>query len=334
MLPQAMRALLIATLLFMTGCGDDGTGVPEVRWQLLGERLPASLLATWAPSLDNVWVVGGREGVGLGPTVFRYDGTAWSKLETNAVDVDLWQVFGFADGTVFLGGSKGTILRYRDGVFTKLQTPGTDIVFGLWGSSSDDVWAVGGQATGPAFVWRYRGTAFEPVDGVPTELAQATVWKVTGRAADDVWMSCSRGLILHWDGNTLTKEQVGGPEQSLFSIGCGTERCVAVGTNLSNGVLYENAGQGWSLVPTPGPIWRGMTPTGDHAYVVGNLGAAIRRTDTGWVPDPHGLTSRSLHAAWADDDGNLFAVGGDFDRTLTLDGMLLFKGSETMPTLP
>ncbi|MBA3395933.1 MAG: hypothetical protein H0T89_25100 [Deltaproteobacteria bacterium] len=329
-----MHALLIATLLFMTACGDDGTSPPAAKWQLLGERLPSSLLATWAPSLDNVWVVGGREGVGLGPTVFHYDGTAWSKLETNEVDVDLWQVFGFADGTVFLGGSKGTILRYRDGVFTKLQTPSTDIVFGLWGSSSDDVWAVGGQTSSNAFVWRYRGTAFESVDGVPTELAQGTVWKVTGRAANDVWMSCSRGLILHWDGNTLTKEQVGTVEESLFSMGCGTERCVAVGTNLSTGVIHENAGQGWMLVPAEGPIWRGMTPTGDDSYVVGMSGGVVRRTDTGWVPDRHLLTTKPLHAAWADDDGNLFVVGGEFDRALTLDGVLLFKGSATLPPLP
>lgn len=336
MIPPAMRSLLIAAVLFLASCGDDGPTQTEGTWQLLGQKRPSSLLATWASGLGDVWVVGGREGAGAGPTVFHYDGTAWTKLDSGQVNVDLWQVFGFADGTVFLGGSNGTILRYRNGTFEKLPTPSPDIVFGLWGSSPTDVWAVGGQTTGKGFVWRFTGTAFEAVPGVPMELATGTVWKVTGRAANDVWMSCSKGLVLHWDGAALSSERVGGMEESLFSIGCQGTRCVTAGTNISNGVLYQNDGASWvSRVPTPdGPVWRGVTPTGEHTYVVGMVGAVLRLDGDKWVSDPHGLTTEALHAAWSDADGNLFAVGGKFDRALTIDGVLLYKGAATLPPLP
>jgi hypothetical protein len=324
-------------------CGDDSPGGIDAPggggWQLLGSQRPSSLLAVWAPSTDNVWIVGGREGIGGAPTVWHLDGSGWNKLDSGQLNVDLWQVFGFADGTVFLGGSNGTILRYRDGVFTKIPTPTTDIVFGLWGSSSDDVWAVGGQTNGRAFVWRYQGTAFEVVPGVPTDLATSgTVWKVVGRAANDIWMSCSRGIVLHWDGQALASQTIGtfGNSESLFSIGCNSARCVTAGTNLANGVLYENDGTGWvSRVPSgDGPVWRGVTPTGDHTYVVGAFGAVIRYTDGAWISDPHGLTTETFHAAWSDDQGNLFAVGGKFDRAPTIDGMVLFKGSQPLPSLP
>src|SRR5690606_27986869 len=112
--------------------------------------------------------------------------------------------------------------------------------------------------------------------------------------------------------------------------------CVTAGTNLANGVLYEHDGEGWaSRVPTvDGPVWRGVTPTGEHAYVVGMFGAVLRLTPSGWASDPHGLTTEALHAAWSDAAGNLFAVGGKFDQALTTDGVLLYKGTAELPPLP
>jgi len=328
-----MRRLFLSVLLLSIGCGDDA---PTGTWQLLAERRPSSLLAVWASSADDVWVVGGREGTGLGPTVFHFDGTAWSKLDANQPNTDIWQVFGFKDGDVFLGGSNGTILRYRAGTFTKLITPSTQTVFGLWGASPTDVWATGGQSAGTPFVWRLQGDEFVEVPGLPSTFTVGAVWKVAGRSATDVWMSCSQGLVLHWDGQTLSNEQVGKPEESLFSIGCNSKRCVTAGTNLTNGVLYQNDGNGWvSRVPTQdGPIWRGVTPMGDHTWVVGVSGAVLRLDDSRWKSDPQELTIESLHAAWSTAEGELFAVGGKFDRAITIDGVFLFKGTTELPPLP
>jgi hypothetical protein len=208
----------------------------------------------------------------------------------------------------------------------------------MWGSAPDDVWAVGGQFGGTGgFVWRSTGGEFALVPGVPADFATgASVWKVSGSGPDDVWMSCSLGAMLHWNGSSLDREDVGVTGESLFSVAGGPGLFVAVGGNTTNGVLYENAGSGWvSRVPTAdGPIWRGAAMTGDDAYAVGQFGVILRRDATAWVADNHGLTTESLHAAWVDPDGGVWAVGGKFDRAPTIDGVLIHKGTDDVPPVP
>jgi len=125
-------------------------------------------------------------------------------------------------------------------------------------------------------------------------------------------------------------------DELLFSIGCTAARCTTAGSNTTNGVLYENDGSGWSSrVPTEdGPVWRGVTPVGEHVYAVGQFGAVLRRDANGWTSETHGLTVETLHATWADAEGNVFAVGGKFDRAPTIDGVVILKSSVELPPLP
>ncbi len=287
--------------------------------------------------MDDVWIVGGREGPGQGPVVFHFDGTSWTKLDTGVVDVDLWQVFGFAGGPVYMGGSNGNVLRYhRNGTFERLSAPTTGVVFGLWGSAPDAMWAVGGQPAGPALISRLEGGGFVEVPGAPADLATGgAVWKVSGRSATEVWMSASRGYVLRWDG-ALAPFKIGADDESLFSMGCNAVRCITAGADTTNGVLYENESHQWvSKVPSADePQFRGVTPVGNAMYIVGQFGAIRRRTDTGWESESQRLTTESLHAAWSDADGNVFAVGGRFDRTPTTNGVVIFKGAATLPMLP
>lgn len=330
-----MRASLLIALLLLCNCGGNSSS-SEAKWQLLGSSRPSALLSVWASSGTDVWVCGGREGAGLGPSVFHYDGSAWTKLDSGVTNVDLWWVFGTDDGTVFFGGSNGTILMYSGGTFTKLTTPTTDTVFGIWGASSSDVWAVGGQPSGSPFVWHYQGSAFQTVTGLPADLTMGPVWKVTGRSASDVYMSAAQGYVLHWDGTQITPQAVGMTDESLFSIGCSDNVCVTAGTDFANGVLYENDGNGWSSrVPTQdGPVWRGVTQTGDDMYVVGMFGAMLHLNGTSWVSEAQGQTTQSLHDVWANTDGTVFAVGGEFDQTPTTQGVLIYQGTPPIPALP
>ena len=154
--------------------------------------------------------------------------------------------------------------------------------------------------------------AFEPVAGVPQSLVdQGTVWKVTGRSANEVYFSASDGTVLNWDGNALTAETIGASGESLFSIGCSADRCITAGTNTTNGVLYANDGAGWtSRVPTTdGPVWRGVTPVG-NTYIVGQFGTVLR-ANSATRSDENMRNNEITARRWSTPDGDVFAVGVD-----------------------
>ena len=137
------RLLFLAALL--SACGDDDSGGT---WQIVHDDLEGALLSVWGSSATDIWAVGGDPTEASTPMVIHFDGTTWERLDPGTQG-DLWWVFGFAGGPVYMGGAGGRILRYQDGVFTLMTTPDTGLtVFGIWGASPSDVWAVGGMEGG------------------------------------------------------------------------------------------------------------------------------------------------------------------------------------------
>lgn len=336
-------ALLLASLALAPGPGCDGTdAASDASWGLLTEDEPSALLSVWSAGDSDVWAVGGddRAESEQGPLVLHHDGTEWQRLDAGVRDVDLWSVFGFAGGPVLLGGSAGTILRVRSGQREEtFPTPSAGIVFGLWGAAPDDVWAVGQTPEREGFVWHFDGTGWSDVP-LPTQLDGAgTVFKVSGRSADDVWMCGADGVVLRWrDGGPLEQVALGDESGSrvtatLLSIGMNSERVVVAGGDAS-GTIYEHDGAGWaaaSLPAAPGGLWRGVAMNDDAAFVVGDLGLAMRRRPGGsWAFEEPQLTGESLHAAWLDPGGTLWAVGGKFTGQPTSDGVLIRRGG-TVP---
>jgi len=292
----------------------------------------AALLSIWGTSAEDVWVTGGRSELTGAPTVLHLDGTSWSRLDSGQTGIDLWWVFGFEGGDVFFTGSGGTILRYRNGAFEKMTTPGGGIVFGLWGSSATDLWAVGSGDTGHGIIWRYDGATWQDVGASVADLP-GLVLKVHGQRADDVWISCAGGVAVHWDGTALTKMATD-TTSSLFSIVTTPDVVVAVGGYFGRGDILEYNGTAWaSQMPSLTTVaWRGVTAGAGQVYAVGVSGVNAQRTATGWqllAPPP---TKLDFHAAWVDPTGGLWGVGGHFDTVpLTQDGFLAYYGSATPP---
>ncbi len=298
----------------------------EATFQLVRED-PASLMAVWGTSASDVWIVGGRTELAGGPTILRYDGSEWSAVDSGQSSLDLWWVFGFDGNDVFVSGTGGTILRYRDGAFEKMATPrmaGT--IFGMWGATPDDLWAVGFASSGGGFVWRYDGVRWTElvVPGLPPR-----VFKVHGRAANDVWISCGEGTTLHWNGSSLTSSSTG-LTAPLFSIVTTPETTIAAGGGASQGEIVEHEGDTWTRLDRVIPVtWRGAAASAETAYVVGESGSIAERLETGWAIKKQTLTQRNFHAAWIDPDGGLWGVGGRFDQLpLTEQGFLLYYGTE------
>jgi hypothetical protein len=318
-------------IAMLGACGGGGSDDPA--WVVVTEGQPSALLSVWSSSATDVWVVGGDPRDGTGPIVEHYDGTAWTKLDTGQRNVDLWWVTGFAGGPVFMSGSNGTILRYQNGAFEKLATPGNLIVFGMWGAAPNDVWAVGGNFGGGGFAWRYDGTAWTVFPGVPADItSQGTCWKVNGLSADNVWISGTNGATLHWNGTALDRTDV--PiEASLLSVAGNAVRFVTVG-GASDGVLYENEGSGWhSALPTGGNRLAGVAVSDDQYVAVGEFGTVLRRGSNGWSSDKR-VTDENLHAAWIDPAGGMWAVGGHYDTPPMKDGVLIHRGDPPAASFP
>lgn len=345
---NASKYIVLSLVLAACGGDDDGgdgsdgaddSSGEQGEWSLVGSDQRAALLSVWGSSASDVWVVGGDNRDDLGPIVQHYDGAAWSELDAGVRNVDLFWAFGFADGPVYFGGTNGTIVRHQDGAFETMETPGAGVVFGIWGPAPDDVWAVGGGfgGGGGGFVWRLDGDAWVDAGGVPEDVqTSGTSFKVSGRGADDVWISCSSGTMLHWDGAALGREDVtDAADDPLFSVSCNTERCVAVG-GTTNGGIYENSGDGWALSgpSEDGPVWRGVALDDSGGQVVGLFGTMLRDDGGEWAADPQDLSTENLHAVWTDPDGGVWAVGGKFDTPMTEDGVLLFRGADAPPELP
>lgn len=329
-----MSTARVFALFALAACSDP----PSESWQAVLSDQPAALLSVWPAGPRDVYVVGGDARDGSGPTALHYDGTAWQRIATGVTNNDLWWTFGFADGTVFMGGAGGTILQYKQGTVTAMPTPGrltSVVVFGIWGAASNDVWAVGGVpgGGGGGFVWHYDGAAWTARSDVPADVSSGhTVFKVSGRSASDVWMVGSAGLGLHWNGSSLDRLDAS-TDGSLLSVAGMADRYIAVGGNF-DGILYENVDGdgGWkSALPAGGPLLNGAAASGGAAYAVGHGGAVLRRGSTGWsVESTNAVTSQDLHAVAIDAAGGVWAVGGDFDNPPTTGGVLIYRGADTI----
>jgi len=120
-----------------------------------------------------------------------------------------------------------------------------------------------------------------------------------------------------------------GTDESLFSIGATANVVVAVGGNVTNGRIYERVGTAWSnkTINPSDPPWRGVAASEGGVFAVGQEGHVAERTSDGWVPEiPPGVVD-SFHAAWVDPQGDVWAVGGKFDRIPPIDGIISRKGT-------
>jgi hypothetical protein len=331
----------LATLcLALCACGtDEASSSPA--WQIVEPHLDAALLSVWGTSASDVWTAGADTRDGQGPLVLHFDGATWTRKPTGQGGGDLWWAFGFDSGPLYLGGVGGTILRFEDGTFTRMQTPGTGTVFGIWGATPDDLWAVGGSPGGAqgAFAWRLeraRGDSWQAVAGFPADLAaRDALWKVFGHGSDDVWLVGTGGKVLHWDGAALEPSFTGIAE-SLFTVHANAERFAAVG-GFGSGLILERdlsapADAAWQNVsPAGAQALVGVCLSADGGYAVGQFGYVAKRDSAGWSEEvtelPPDAGNRSLHSVWVDPEGGVWAVGGQVVVEPLVDGWLLHKGA-------
>lgn len=325
--PAAAILLVAAVLIGAVACGGDDSVVDETgQWSIVDAGLPAALISIWGTDTDDIWAVGADSSDGTGPLVFRYDGKAWSRIQTGRIG-DLWWVFGFPDGPVFLGGQNGMILRGEGDRLDLTETPGRGTVFGIWGTAPDDLWAVGGNVADGAFVWRYDGERWRDAEGFPSDLAAShSMFKVWGRSADDVWVIGTGGVAIRFLGDSVTREATD-TARSLFTVHGNADLTVAVGGSGEEGRLIQHDGSGWADVTPEGtPHIIGVRMAEETGYAVGVRGTVTRWDGEAWKRVDTGIElSAAFHTVWIDPAGGVWVVGGRVVEPPLIDGVMVYR---------
>ncbi len=305
---------------------------------LVLQELPAALLSISGKSSHDMYAVGADPGDGTGPMVLHYNGINWERLLTGQSGNLWWITITPIDGSFYMAGENGMILRYDPAtrVFERQTTPGTPLLYGIWGDSASDLWAVGGDPANDStggVVWHYDGTEWTAQDlsGVRAE-GIPTLFKVWGRNQNDVWASGRLGIILHWDGtswNVLNSSA----ELPLFTISGNATEVISTGGFLTGSILELDGTSFVDRAPAGTPQMNGVfVRTDGTAIAAGNEGSVAFRDSSGWtLQDPPVNTLYDFHAAWGDSEGGLWAVGGDLVAGLK-HGILAYGGSETVGT--
>jgi hypothetical protein len=242
---------------------------------------------------------------------------------------------------VHLSGEGGLILRYNltTHQFSRDTTPGTERIYGTWGAAPTDVWAVGGATESPdtgGVIWHYDGVSWTSVDlsGVrPAGVPQ--LFKVWGRATDDVYAVGFRGIVLHWNGrawSVVTTPNIN--DRQLFTVHGNATRVGTVGGFFLEGLLLEREGAGDFLLATPSnsPQLNGIFYSPDaQAVAVGN-GLLGRHPRYGRLDD-HRRGQRRPGARLPRRLGRLRGrhLGGGGDLADLVNGVLRYGGPQFVP---
>lgn len=347
--------LLMAPALALPACGDSGgtgtggtgdtgatgdTGGEGPAWHQVLSELPGTLYSVSGTSASNVWTVGADYGDGMGPSVLHYDGASWSRVDPGLTEGDFWWVHVFDAASMVFSGSHGRVVRYEDGAFTEMETPGSgeanEKVFGVWGSSPDDMWAVGGQfgTFGSGFVWHYTGGAWENMTLPELDDPPDNFLKPWGTGPDDVWIVGNFGAMLHWDGTELSAVDPG-TDDSLFTVhGLADGSLVTAVGGASSGTLVTLDAGTWSETGPEENVSGlfGVHHSADVGYAVGLYGAVVRYEDGAWADVATDLGGDSLHGVWVDPSGGVYSVGGDLLSGNQSDGVLIYFGADAPPS--
>lgn len=216
-------------------------------WKVRTETTPLTGL-TPDINLIDVWGNAGNDvyAVGYAGTVLHFDGSAWTALDPLGLKEDLEGVWGYvlkdAQGAVtrtdlFVAGSNGTILRYLNGVWSKVRTvfiddldPANPKTVEVQGNFHD-IWGI--PAPGPADTQQPTVIAVGGEGLIVRYDATANEFREHRNRVSFV----DRNGVTHWNLERWSPERLGGV------FGTAANNFVAVG---NNGTILRYDGSGWA----------------------------------------------------------------------------------------
>jgi hypothetical protein len=234
---------------------------------------------------------------------------AWHS-ETSNTTQGLRGVWGSSANDVYSVGLQGTILHSRgDGVWTQQTSGTTKNLQAIWGSGPNDLYAAGDVLL--------RSSGDGNWHSEPT--APSTLMGVWGSAPNDVYVAGIFGISHSTGDGTWTAENQAEPWGGYFHVrGTSATDIYAVGgfINLNNpadggGVAQFSNGQwSWMMLSPPNEM-KDIVFTKDGAFIVGLSGQIwAKGSGSAMWTNQHSPVPWDLQALWADDAGELYAVGG------------------------
>jgi cysteine-rich repeat protein len=277
--------------------GDQGTIARYSRsaraWTR--ESLPLSvpeetvLEAVWGDGKSQLYAVGHARGRGV---IVRYTGQRWELDAEELTTPELLDIWGSAEGDVFVVGEEGVILL-RDPSsdrWAAMASNNTLALHSLWGSSADQVFAVGERG----IVLFYDGEQWSTLESA-TDLTLTAVW---GNPFLGIAAAAENGRVLRyhgWSWVAAPTRPEGGAIRSMWANGLSD---VYV---LTEDVIYPQRfdGRTWSLMSDgfaaldclgtassggPSPLRHLWGRTDDDLYAVGDGNVILRyRPEQGWT---------------------------------------------------
>ncbi|MBI4511361.1 MAG: hypothetical protein HY698_17140 [Deltaproteobacteria bacterium] len=320
-----MRKIPVLSVALSFACGRGEECSPT--WRALSESLDRVPLSIWGTSPTDIYAVGGGLDVpGLATLVLHYDGASWRALNHGGRTETLWWVAGIPGSRrVWMVGDKGLVLTWDGRTLTRVESGTSTRLYGAWGHGDSDVWIVGGTTIGlredghasateeTDLVLHWDGKSLQRDPTVPRR--GVALFKVWGTDQGELWVSGESGTLLRrtalgWEDRSHEL----GTRDSLFTVhGCSAREVLAVGGR----TVYGFDGGQWRPLDV-GPVFNpvvGVSCGPRALLVVGMGGVKLRKdkaTDAWHDEQMQSPTGHDFHGAWADPEGGLWAVGGNW----------------------
>lgn len=315
MKPQLTAALLLASAVTITACGDKDTGTDDSGtstadggtatddtgntsvtpvWSAVSIETSQSISGIYAAGEDEAWIT-----MSDGQTRLWQTGS-WNSLSIDVEDEDLNGIWGTGSGsgaTVVAVGDAGYIAQWGAAGW-EIDDVGNANFESIDGAASSDLFAVGwgGLYSNASGEW-----VFVTLEGSP-RLNHVWYDGETGAAVGE-----EGALAIYSNGEwTVTEDD---QERSFYGVsGTGVNDIYAVG---EAGVVLRWDGTAWADI-SPGTsksLWAVWAANSENVYAVGNGGLALQRTGGDWVELPTGI-DKNLYAVHGTGINDVWAVGG------------------------
>ncbi|MCP4352756.1 MAG: hypothetical protein GY795_45460 [Desulfobacterales bacterium] len=232
----------------------------------------------------------------------------WETMET-PVSENLSSIWGTSENNVFAVGSAGTILHFNGNEWTEMPTSTLYYLRSIWGTSENNVFAVGEQGT----ILHYDGNENSIWTKMETRTS-ADLRSIWGSSGSNVFAVSEQGTIHRYDGSNWDA-MLSPTFHSLHSIwGSSGDNAFTVGGAWNSFIILHydgNTADTWTEMPTDALNDIPFSIWGssqNNVFAVGSSGMIIHYSGNLWKKTDSN-TSEYLMDIWGSSRDNVFAAG-------------------------